>query len=156
MTEEEAQELYKNICNDINCGTFILAPQYVDKLLAKYIDSYKSEELGECRRCVYTDSPCILSDYGKDKNGICDHFKDVFDEIAELKKQHEVSARNMSSFIESLSKSENEAKKQLTKAKDIIKKLYSHVFEGMGFMELNDYNVQKAEIEQFLNSEVEK
>lgn len=43
----------------------------------------------ECRRCVYTDSPCILSDYGKDKNGLCDHFKDVFDEIAELKEQIE-------------------------------------------------------------------
>ncbi len=39
----------------------------------------------ECRRCVYTDSPCILSDYGKDRNGICDHFKDVFDVNAELK-----------------------------------------------------------------------
>lgn len=38
----------------------------------------------ECRRCVHTDCPCILSDYGKDRNGICDHFKDVFDENAEL------------------------------------------------------------------------
>lgn len=44
---------------------------------------------------------------------------------------------------------------QLTKAKEIIKKLYSHVFQGMDFMELNDYNVQKAEAEQFI-SEVEK
>jgi uncharacterized coiled-coil protein SlyX len=34
-----------------------------------------------------------------------------YNEITELKEQHEVSARNMSSFIESLSKSENEAKK---------------------------------------------
>ena len=39
----------------------------------------------ECRRCVYTDCPCILSDYGKNRNGICDHFKDVFDENVELK-----------------------------------------------------------------------
>lgn len=39
---------------------------------------------------------------------------------------------------------------QLTKAKKIIRKLYSHVFQGMDFMELNDYNVQKAEVEQFL------
>lgn len=39
----------------------------------------------ECRRCVHTDCPCILSDYGKDRNEICDHFKDVFDENAELK-----------------------------------------------------------------------
>ena len=39
MTEEEKQELYENICNDFNCGTFILAPQYVDKLLTKYLDA---------------------------------------------------------------------------------------------------------------------
>lgn len=38
----------------------------------------------------------------------------------------------------------------LSKAKEIIKKLYPHVFQGMGFMELNDYNVQKAEVEAFL------
>lgn len=41
----------------------------------------------ECRRCVYTDCPCTLSDYGKDRNGICDHFKDVFDENVELKEE---------------------------------------------------------------------
>lgn len=46
-------------------------------------------------------------------------------------------------------------KTQLTKAKEIIKKLYSHVFQGMDFMELNDFNVLKAEAEQFL-SEVEE
>lgn len=39
---------------------------------------------------------------------------------------------------------------QLTKAKEIVKKLYSHVFQGMGFMELNDFNVLKAEAEQFI------
>lgn len=44
---------------------------------------------------------------------------------------------------------------QLDRAKKIIKKLYSHIFQGMGFMELNDYNIQKAETEQFLK-EVEK
>ena len=43
----------------------------------------------ECRRCVYTDCPCVLSDYGKDRNGICDHFKDIFDENVELKEELE-------------------------------------------------------------------
>ena len=43
---------------------------------------------------------------------------------------------------------------QLIKAKEIIEKFYSQVFRGMGFMENNDYSVQKAEVEQFLNSEV--
>lgn len=49
----------------------------------------------------------------------------------------------------------NKCDEQLINAKEIIKKLYSHVFQGMGFMEINDYNVQKAEAEQFI-SEVEK
>lgn len=134
MTQEETRELYKNICNDINCGTFILAPQYVDELLAKYIDSYKSEELGECRRCIYTDSPCILSDYGKDKNGICDHFKDVFDENAELREKLERAERardywKSSSFdwrhkctSSKLFKVAVKAQNQLTKARDIIER----------------------------------
>ena len=29
----------------------------------------------ECRRCAYTDCLCVLSDFGKTRNGICDHFK---------------------------------------------------------------------------------
>ena len=44
----------------------------------------------------------------------------------------------------------DEVKRQLTKAKEIIKKLYSYIFQGMNFIELNDYNIQKAEAEQFL------
>ena len=44
----------------------------------------------ECRRCAYTDCPYILSDFfGKDRNGICDHFKDVFDKNAELEEELE-------------------------------------------------------------------
>ena len=44
----------------------------------------------------------------------------------------------------------NKYNAKLTKAKEIIKKVYSHIFQGMGFMEINDYNVQKAEVEQFI------
>ena len=43
MTEKEKKELYENIANDINCGTFILAPQYVDELLAKYTGIYRKK-----------------------------------------------------------------------------------------------------------------
>ena len=45
MTDKEKQELYENICNDISCGTYILAPQYVDKLLAEL--EKENEELKE-------------------------------------------------------------------------------------------------------------
>ena len=43
MTDKEKQELYENICNDINCGTYILAPQYVDKLLAELKKTYRKQ-----------------------------------------------------------------------------------------------------------------
>jgi predicted peptidase len=42
MTEKEKQELYTAISNDINCGTFILAPQYVDKLINKYTKKHRN------------------------------------------------------------------------------------------------------------------
>lgn len=35
MTNEERQELYKQICNDIECGSFYLAPQFVDELIKR-------------------------------------------------------------------------------------------------------------------------
>lgn len=51
MTEKEKKELYENICNDINCGTFILAPQYVDELLAKYTRIYR-KKLMQIKRVI--------------------------------------------------------------------------------------------------------
>ena len=81
--------------------------------------------------------------------------EELEEENAELKEQCSILAD--CNTCHSSCKNENaEMKKQLTKAKEIIKKLYSHVFQGMGFMEINDYNVQKAEAEQFLNSEFEE
>ena len=35
MTNKEKRELYKQICNDINCGTFDLAPQFVESLIKR-------------------------------------------------------------------------------------------------------------------------
>lgn len=51
MTEKQKKELYENICNDFNCGTFILAPQYVDELLAKYTKVYR-RKLRRIKRAV--------------------------------------------------------------------------------------------------------
>lgn len=42
-----------------------------------------------CSRCIYTDSPCVPSDYGRDEYNNCDHFKSVFEENEELKVQIE-------------------------------------------------------------------
>lgn len=75
------------------------------------------------------------------------------EEIEELKEQHKVSASNMSSSIESLSKSENEAKKQLAKAKEIIKELLDSCF---GYNSKTVNYVVKAKAEQFLKEIKEK
>ena len=69
----------------------------------------------ECRRCVYTDCPGILSDYEKDRNGICDHFKDVFDENAELRDQ-----LNKNPYVCNTERRCNDCLEQLTKAKELL------------------------------------
>lgn len=51
MTDNENKELYGNFINDVNCGTFILASQYVDKLLAKYTDVYR-RKLRRIKRAI--------------------------------------------------------------------------------------------------------
>ena len=40
MNDKERQKLYEQMRNDINCGTFILTPQYVDYLISKYTKKY--------------------------------------------------------------------------------------------------------------------
>ncbi len=74
----------------------------------------------ECRRCVYTDCPCILSDYGKDRNGICDHFKDVFDENTRLK---EINTHTLSQ----LNLDNGELIIQLNKAKVALRKVIDYL-----------------------------
>ena len=73
--------------------------------------------------------------------------------IAELEKDKAYAEEQLDEQIKAtlkLQKENAELKDQLAQAKEIIKKLYSHVFQGMDFMELNDFNVLKAEAEQFL------
>lgn len=106
----------------------------------------KAELKCECSRCVYTDSPCVLSDYEKDENGTCSHFKNVFDENTELKKKLNIFSKESANACYS----HNEKSKQLTTAKEIMKKLLD---TAMGWW---DRGIVKNEAEQFLNSEVKK
>ena len=99
----------------------------------------------ECRRCVYSDCPCILSDYGRNRNGVCEHFKDVFDENTELKERN----RGLDTMLTGQSLLSNGLEEQLTNAKELLKKLVECDKEY-------EWNLQIAyEAEQFL-SEVSK
>ena len=113
----------------------------------------------ECRRCVHTDCSCILSDYGKDINGICDHFKDIFDENVELKKEL-VGFRLKVETLEGKTpwkdiKDKSEVIGKLIKAKEIIGNLLGLLPDEVLYHDF--YNrTYVAPAEQFLNSEVEK
>lgn len=41
----------------------------------------------QCAICVYADSPCTPSDYAKDNEGVCNHYKNVFECYELLKKR---------------------------------------------------------------------
>lgn len=77
---KHTSEEIKNRLSNIGEAIGNIALDYITEL-----EKENAELKCECRRCVYTDCPCVLSDYEKDRNGICDHFKDVLDENAELK-----------------------------------------------------------------------
>lgn len=76
----------------------------------------------QCATCVYTDSPCTPLDYEKDKEGVCNHYKSIFEEYAKLKGDSE-------SILDNWCRGEDPClhlKKrddQLTKAKEIIRYL---------------------------------
>lgn len=131
----------------------------------------------ECRRCAYTDCLCVLSDFGKTQNGICEHFKNVFDENVELKEELNYSKTHclfpsdcptqkeladIKLKVEALEgqtpwkdiKDKSEVLGKLSKAKEIIKGLLNSCF-GYNSKTVN-YEV-KAKAEQFLKeSEVEE
>lgn len=74
-------------------------------------------------------------------------YEELMNELGFVKKD---KVNNLISVTEVRLANWQKYSKELKEAKDVIKKLYSHVFQGMGFMEINDYNVEKAEAEQFL------
>ena len=41
----------------------------------------------QCATCVYTDSPCVPSDYARDAEGGCTHYRNVIEENKVLKTQ---------------------------------------------------------------------
>ena len=101
----------------------------------------ENEELKkECGRCIYTDSPCTLADYGKDEHGYCDHFKDVFDENTELKK---INAELKRIYARSASDAAMYAH-GARKAKELIRQLCLMV------RELNNPNVQLTNVDYSL------
>ena len=156
MTEEEIKEYWRTAyCNEkhkreeleeslekLQKSTFNMIDERNNRITD--LEKENADLKCECRTCVYTDSPCVRSDYPS-KNGICSHYKNVFEANADLKKewQEQVQKATDEGYARTLQTM------QLTKAKEIIEKLIS----------LNRkewiYSDVREEAEQFLN-EVEK
>lgn len=164
MTSEELQEiadtygLYteQDVKNRVSCELLRVGARNEE------LKKENTELKCECRRCAYTDCPCVLSDYGKDRNGICDHFKDVFDVNAELKEEintwkkasedNSYKAFQLQEENKSLTNIKNIYIGDLLKAKELLKDITS----SYGSTEVSEaqlyLKIKKAE--QFLNSEV--
>ena len=122
MTDKEKRELYENICKDINCGTYILAPQYVDKLLAKL-----ERKIASIRGCHRVDLAKLKSR--------TEQVERLKKENAELKS--EKGCESCTKFDEV----------KLTKAKKIIRGLLDSCF---GYNSKTVKYEVKAEAEAFL------
>jgi len=61
--------------------------EFLQSAVSQIVDKCTADLQSECRTCVYTDSPCVRSDYPS-KEGVCSHYKNVFDENAELTEQN--------------------------------------------------------------------
>ena len=131
---------------------YLAGLEYNNKQIAELEE--KISVLLSCKNCSENKGGWICA---KEYENKCLAQKIVF--IQELKKENAKLKKELKISQRCWQDQKNislNANCSLHKAKEIIKKLYSHVFQGMGFMEINDYNVQKAEAEQFLNSEVEQ
>lgn len=136
----------------------------------------------ECTRCVYSDSPCIRSDYGvKNDEDVCPNYENVFVAYTQLKEENaELKADNdarkfamaMSEKVEKQLREENaklkdEWQEQVQKATDEgyartlqtmqLSKAKELLKKAQGYTENLDDEADKLydEIEQFL-SKVEK
>jgi hypothetical protein len=111
----------------------------------------------ECTRCVYSDSPCIRSDFGVEKDeDVCPNYKNVFVAYSQLKEENAELEKEIAELREKLNFSTQyyrgeEAMRQLTKAKVCLEQLVSEI--TVGELEVDPNVLQQAE--QFL-SEVEK
>lgn len=111
----------------------------------------------ECRRCVYTDCPCVLSDFGKTQNGVCDHFKDVFDENVELEEELAGFKMKVAALEGKIPwkdiKDKSEVIGKLTKAKELLKTFLLIADNKVSQME---FQLCVADAKQFLKeSDVE-
>ena len=104
----------------------------------------------ECRRCVYTDCLYALSDFEKGRNGICVHFKDVFEKNAELEEELEGFRLKLDALEGQTPwkdiKDKSELIGKLTKVTELLRFLVNDFYDG--FNNLNRYEERHKALEQ--------
>lgn len=114
----------------------------------------KKENRCECTRCVYSDSPCIRSDYGVEKDeDVCPNYKNVFGAYSQLKAENtelKDKSKRDNNIIEALKKQIAEMDLYITKAIEIIKGLMRFC---RCFAQHHTEDIRYKEAEQFLKEE---
>ena len=101
----------------------------------------------KCRTCVYIDSPCVPSDYPS-KDGVCNHYKNVFEENAELKDYAIQLKTETAKRDTELTKQLLELDKERIKAKELLRDFLSVAID---YIDKEDKNYSFiVEAEQFL------
>lgn len=100
------------------------------KKIAKWCDNCdKISELQkeircECTRCVYSDSPCIRSDYGVENDeDVCPNYENVFAAYTQIKEENAELKVSCKIQVDTAFQMIYEKDEQLTKAKFLLKQL---------------------------------
>lgn len=117
---------------------------YVEKLEKENTELQK-EIRCECTRCVYSDSPCIRSDYGVENDeDVCPNYENVFvaytqckKENAELKENFKIAKDNEYEYQNLLNKAKEHIRTLISCLIDWVQegdKDYCHIVEAEQFL----------------------
>lgn len=109
----------------------------------------------QCATCTRANASCTPSDYTTDTNGVCNHYRDVFEENSELRKKNKELELKLTALEGQIPwkniKGKSEVIEKLTKAKDHIRKLLDCLQQDTNDPQTNYYVVQyMTKAEQFL------
>lgn len=113
-----------------------------------YLEKENAGLKSECRTCVYTDSPCVRSDYPS-KDGVCSHYKNVFDEIAELIKENKVLAQNLEDteiLNKTYEKRFNDLEKENAELKEFYEKEYFEIADRTADEKIKELEKYQTEV----------
>lgn len=131
-------------------------------LMCKKVADLEQEIRYECARCVYSDSPCIRSDYGVENDeDVCPNYKNVFTAYTQLKEENaklkEENKKNLNDWLEACDKyrkvnlEQQKTKEQLEQAIKLLQFWVNDFYDNFNHaIRYEERHKALVETEQFL------